>query len=64
MLLLEAMDFLRDKLHGMAMAMNRGCVQYLETPAERAPFQITLKNGHFVPSLGRFECKSISILLA
>merc|ERR1719181_1232298 len=43
------MDFLRDKLHGMAKALDRGCVQYLETPAERTPFQISLKKGNGLP---------------
>ena len=63
MLLLEAMDFLRDKLRGMAKALDRGCVQYLETPAERFSFQISLKKGFCVQMLRRVARKLISALL-
>ena len=52
-LLLDAIDFLRDNLRGVVLRTQ--CVQYLETPAERAPYLITLKNGQLLPALG-YNC--------
>jgi len=48
--LLEAMEFMHMQLLG---GLQKICVQYLQSPAERARFRITLKNGRMLDFLGK-----------